>query len=104
MLVKSTSSVRFDARITSRNHDGSWVAYVEPTGMTLHGQTREEAIQNAKNAVDSFIRTVGQHDGIGAVRKYLDYHEVLHSVVEERPESAVQNAHIDVRLEVAAIA
>ena len=110
MPATRTIGVKLDVRIAIQNHGDHWTAYVEPTGMTLRGRTKDESIQKAVDAVRFFVRTVGQKDGIHAVRKYLDYHKVLHSVVGEQPEPVVQQSHtiethgLDVRLEVAGIA
>ena len=96
MPTPGTVGVKFDTSITLQDLGSHWTAYVEPTGLTLRGSSREEVISKADAAVRFFIAAIGQRDGIAAVRRYLDYHEVQHSVVEPRPEaSAARTYHID---------
>ena len=86
MPSTGASGVTFDTKIVLNQYEDHWTAYIEPTGMTFRADNEEAAIRKAEDALQRFLQAVGRKDGIAGVSKYLDYHEVVHQFVYDKPE------------------
>ena len=62
------------------NPDGSFTIYVEPSGITVAGPTKEIALQKAKDAMMVFMKAIRDKDGVSGIQKYLDHHNVAYRV------------------------
>ena len=77
MAGRKTVTVSFNATVSLEKREDRWAAYIEPTGMTVYGHTREEAEQRVKEGLDFFLKHVPD------VRKYLDSHSIPHYITED---------------------
>ena len=84
-MPTSQGSLKFDTKDTVRvNPDGSFAVYIEPTGITVVGDTQEEALRKGRDAVMFFLQTINEREGSAGIQRYLDRHEVPY-VIEQRP-------------------
>lgn len=77
MAGQKTVTVSFNAVVSLEKREDRWAAYIEPTGMTVYGSTREEAELRVKEGLDFFLKHVPD------VRKYLDSHGIPHYITED---------------------
>ena len=58
--------------VISRGQDGYWIAECPSLpGCVSQGQTREEAVQNSKEAIEGYIAVL-EDDGIAVPAEHLD--------------------------------
>ena len=84
-MPTSQGTLKFETKDTVRvNPDGSFAVYIEPTGITVMGNTQEEALQKGKEAVMFFLQTINEREGSAGIQRYLARHEVEY-VIEPSP-------------------
>ena len=77
------ATLKFDTKDTVRiNKDGSFAVYIEPTGITVFGDTREEALSKGRDAVMFLLQTIKEREGKAGVQRYLERHEVPYTILE----------------------
>ena len=64
--------ISFDALVAVEEREDYWAAQIDPIGMVVYGDTREEVEQRVSEAVEFFLKNTPD------VRQYLDYHNVPH--------------------------
>ena len=105
MTTQRTVDIQFDANIVLQDMGDHWIAYAEPTGLTVNAPTKDAAIDRVNEALRFFVKTVGQHGGIDAVRRYLDSHQVRNAIIESHATTPIKYKHaMDVLVEVPALA
>ena len=83
-MPSSPGTLKFETKDTVRvNPDGSFAVYIEPTGITVLGDTQEEALQKGKDAVMFFLQTINEREGAEGIQRYLDRHEVQYTIETE---------------------
>ncbi len=76
-MIMRHASIKFETKDTVRvNLDGSFAVYIEPTGMTVAGDTQEEALRKGSDAVMFFLQIINEREGSAGIQRYLDRHEV----------------------------
>ncbi len=83
MSERRTVTINFQVAVSLVKRDDCWAAYMEPPGMTVYGDTREDAENRVQQAIDFFIKHFGDgDDGIKKLRNYLDSHGVPNFIAE----------------------
>lgn len=77
MQNAKAAKIAFTADVSVEDRGDYWAAYIEPTGMTVYGDTKAAAIDRVEQAMDFFTKhyAVGD-DGLQKLRAYLDWHGV----------------------------
>ena len=70
-----------------------WAAYAEPSGITVFGDTKQEAIDRAADAVRFFVQTIHVRKGVDVARRYLDSHGVPSQIIESESETPTRYQH-----------
>lgn len=69
--------IAFTADVSLEDRGDYWAAYIEPTGMTVYGDTKAAAIARADQAMGFFTKHYADGDhGLQKIRAYLDWHGV----------------------------
>ena len=87
MAGRKTVTVSFNAVVSLEKREDRWAAYIEPTGMTVYGHTREEAERRVKEGLDFFLKHVPD------VRKYLDSHGIPHYITEDDDSMPIRHTY-----------
>ena len=74
MEARKDLIISFDALVTVEEREGYWAAQIDPIGMVVYGDTREELDHRVSEAVDFFLKNTPD------VQQYLDFHNVPHHV------------------------
>jgi predicted RNase H-like HicB family nuclease len=83
-MPPSPGVLKFETKDTIRvNPDGTFAVYIEPTGITVLGDTQEEALQKGKDAMMFFMQTINEKEGVAGLQRYLDRHEVPYVIEKE---------------------
>ena len=88
--MTNVNTIIFEANGDAYSRGNRWAAYAEPSGITAFGQTREEAIDRATNAVRFFIQTIQFRRGDDVARQYLDSHGISSTLVESNTVGAIR--------------
>ena len=84
MLGSKTVRISFTVNVQLEDRDDHWAAYIEPLGMTVYGDTENDAINRVQQAMSFFMDNFGSgSDGVQKVRRYLDSHGVASQVTED---------------------
>ncbi len=84
MLGSRTVRISFTANVSIEDRADHWAAYIEPLGMTVYGDTEDDALDRVQQALKFFIDNFGNgNDGVQKVRRYLDFHGVASHVTED---------------------
>ena len=78
------ATVSFHTDIDLEQVGDLWQAYAEPTGITVQASTQQQAIDKVMEGVNFFTQTVGDRDGISAVRQYLDRHGIPNVFIKDQ--------------------
>ena len=94
MPESRTVKINFRVAVSLEKRDDCWAAYMEPLGMTVYGDTREDAENRVQQALDFFIKHFGAGDeGIQRVQSYLDSHSVPNFITEDNEDDGVSPIH-----------
>lgn len=88
--MTTVNTIIFEANGNAQPRGKRWAAYAEPSGITAFGQTREEAIDRATDAVRFFIQTIQFRRGDDAARQYLDTHGISSTLIESGANGAIR--------------
>lgn len=104
-MVKGRS-ITINVSAWLRKLDDCWEAYFEPLGMTVYGDTREDAENRVQQAISFFIKHYGAGDeGVQKIRNYLDSHGVLYSITEYDEATPIHRTYpVSVAVEAGAVA
>ena len=91
MIKQQDATINFDVQFLLDNRGDYWAAYVEPTGMTVYGATREATLARVNQAMEFFVRGMVREVGVERLRRYLDSHGVPSSIVEHTPVGKVRH-------------
>lgn len=80
--------IAFTVSVSLEDRGDYWEAYIEPSGMTVYGDTKAAAIDRADQAMDFFLKNYDKGDaGLQKLRAYLDWHNVpSHVTYSDMPE------------------
>ena len=87
--------IGFDVDASLEKRDGYWAAYIEPTGMTVYGDTREAVERRVNEGIDFFVEYAPD------LQKYLNSHAVPHHVRyagDEEDETPVRRTYVEGRV------
>ena len=101
-------TLRFTATASIEDRGDYWAAYIEPTGMTVYGDTKSAAMGRVVQAMDFFKNEFATgNDGVQRFRAYLDAHGVPSLVTTDAVQDDLATRieyPVDFRMEVAASA
>lgn len=83
-----SARIAFTVSVSLTDRGDYWAAYIEPSGMTVYGDTEAAAIDRVDQAMDFFMKNYAKGaDGLQKLRAYLDWHDVqIHDVYSDMPE------------------
>ena len=77
-----SARIAFTANVSLEDRGDYWAAYIEPSGMTVYGDTKAAAIDRVDQALDFFMKNYAKgDDGLQKIRAYLDWHGVPSRVI-----------------------
>ena len=91
MVKQQDAIINCDVQVLLDNRGDYWAAYMEPTGMTVYGATREAALARVNQAMEFFVRGMVREVGVERLRRYIDSHGVPSSIVEHTPVGKVRH-------------
>ena len=74
MPARGELTVIFDVRVSLEDRIDYWAARIDPLGMIVYGQSRDDVEKRVENGVQFFL------DHTPDIRQYLDYHGVAYQV------------------------
>ncbi len=86
-------TISFSAAASFEQREDRWAAYIEPFGMTVYGQTREDAEARLLESVDFALKHFPD------IRKYLDSHGIPHYITEDDGAPARRTYPVSARVE-----
>ena len=93
MTTINTVALHYDVGGDVAFRDGRWTAYAEPSGITVHAPTKQEATDRATELVRFFVSTIQSRRGVATARRYLDSHGVASTVVENEMSTPIRYRH-----------
>ena len=87
-MSNQTISINFSALAsTGRLENGCWMGYLEPLGVAVYGDTRDEVRAQLRSALDFFEAAINDlPDPFENAKAYLSCHAIDYSVsFDERP-------------------
>ena len=77
-----SARIAFTVNVSLEDRGDYWAAYIEPSGMTVYGDTKAAAIDRVDQALDFFMKNYAKgDDGLQKLRAYLDWHGVPSRVI-----------------------